>query len=463
MPLIFRIPALGHAWSEWGETKPAAEEEDGEEERICERCQKKETRPIPKKDHVHHLIHIEEIPADCTHTGVKEHWFCETCRRYFGDSEGADEISEETTVIPVKLHRTERRRENEIAPTCTMKGAYDIVIHCTVCDETISRTTVSVPATGHDWDQPEYTWSEDNTVVKAEVICLHDITHVQEETVPAASMVVKKAACTEEGEIRYRAEFENSLFETQQKTESIPPSGHDWNEPNYFWSEDYSSVRAERICRNDSSHSESETVTAEKRIVKEPTKTESGLAEYTAVFTNPAFEKQVKEKILPPTGETVYYYCASGEGGSWTKGTKDRLRFTYKRSVRDEVTFTHFDTLSVDGNTLNKSDYTAAPGSVVIELLPGYLETLAVGEHVLLAGFDDGGSEEIRFKVKAKKKEDDGGRDESSPIPVQPQKPPKNKVVNTEDTAHIGMWSAVFAASLISWALSLRALLQNRS
>ncbi|MCR5161239.1 MAG: leucine-rich repeat protein, partial [Lachnospiraceae bacterium] len=40
--------ALGHDWGEWTVTKPATVEEEGEETRVCGRCEEKETRTTPK-------------------------------------------------------------------------------------------------------------------------------------------------------------------------------------------------------------------------------------------------------------------------------------------------------------------------------------------------------------------------------------------------------------------------------
>ena len=42
-------------------------------------------------------------------------------------------------------------REKEVAATCTEDGSYDSVVYCSVCDVELSRDTVTVPATGHDW------------------------------------------------------------------------------------------------------------------------------------------------------------------------------------------------------------------------------------------------------------------------------------------------------------------------
>ena len=43
-------------------------------------------------------------------------------------------------------------RENEAAATCTENGSYDSVIYCTDCGEELSRETVTIPATGHSYE-----------------------------------------------------------------------------------------------------------------------------------------------------------------------------------------------------------------------------------------------------------------------------------------------------------------------
>ena len=43
-------------------------------------------------------------------------------------------------------------RENEVAPTCTEDGSYDSVVYCADCGEELSRETVTVPATGHSYE-----------------------------------------------------------------------------------------------------------------------------------------------------------------------------------------------------------------------------------------------------------------------------------------------------------------------
>ncbi len=41
--------------------------------------------------------------------------------------------------------------ENRIEPTCTVAGSYDSVVYCTECEKEISRTSIVIPATGHNY------------------------------------------------------------------------------------------------------------------------------------------------------------------------------------------------------------------------------------------------------------------------------------------------------------------------
>ena len=43
-------------------------------------------------------------------------------------------------------------KEKETAPSCTEDGSYENVVFCTVCSTELSRDTVIVPATGHNWN-----------------------------------------------------------------------------------------------------------------------------------------------------------------------------------------------------------------------------------------------------------------------------------------------------------------------
>ena len=69
---------------------------------------------------------------------------------------------------------------------------------------------------------------------------------------------------------------------------------HDWGEVKYTWISDHT-CKAERVCKHDNTHIESETVTASGTVITAATCKEKGKMKYTATFENTAFTKQEKE------------------------------------------------------------------------------------------------------------------------------------------------------------------------
>ena len=68
---------------------------------------------------------------------------------------------------------------------------------------------------------------------------------------------------------------------------------HDWGKATYTWTDTV--CKAERVCKHDSAHTESETRTATGTTIKAATCKEKGKMKYTATFENTAFTKQEKE------------------------------------------------------------------------------------------------------------------------------------------------------------------------
>ena len=69
--------------------------------------------------------------------------------------------------------------------------------------------------------------------------------------------------------------------------------GHDYGEVKYTWTDN--TCKAERVCKHDSAHIESETVTATGTTITAATCKEKGKMKYTATFVNTAFSMQEKE------------------------------------------------------------------------------------------------------------------------------------------------------------------------
>ena len=148
-------------------------------ERTCRLCGEKEEYDY-QDGHAHDPGVVPGRDATCTQTGIRMHFQCIDCGRLFEDFDCTVEITEESTVIP---------------------------------------------ALGHDWGEPTYTWSEDNSTCTAERVCRIDDSHKETETATAASEVTREPTAAEEGERTYTAAFENPDFETQTRVEAIPALG----------------------------------------------------------------------------------------------------------------------------------------------------------------------------------------------------------------------------------------------
>ncbi len=162
--------------------------------------------------------------------------------------------------------------------------------------------TVTIPALGHDWEFIDFTWTEtsDGCSAVANYKCRHDETHTKTEEATVTSATTP-ATCEAAGETVYTATHEGH---TGTKTVAIPALGHDWNATTYDWVQEGENWKctATRVCKNDASHIETETVTASR--------TEDGNnAVYTATFANSAFGTQIKRV------ELCYYLV--GEMTGW--------------------------------------------------------------------------------------------------------------------------------------------------
>lgn len=58
---------------------------------------------IPRREHVHQLIFVPEVPATNMTEGVSEHWHCSVCDKDFGDRDGKNEV----TADDLKIGRIE--------------------------------------------------------------------------------------------------------------------------------------------------------------------------------------------------------------------------------------------------------------------------------------------------------------------------------------------------------------------
>ena len=140
--------------------------------------------------------------------------------------------------------------------TCLTDGLGRYTATFTVDDFPTQTKEVTLPATGHDWGETEYTWTPTETgyTCTAKRVCKKDETHEETETVTAAYAVVTKPTCLTAGLGRYQASFEADWAEEASKDVPLSALGHDWG----AWTSNGDGTHT-RICSNDSSHTETDT------------------------------------------------------------------------------------------------------------------------------------------------------------------------------------------------------------
>lgn len=152
---------------------------------VCETC----GQPYGELG-AHKLTKTAAKAATCTEAGYNEYWTCKTCGKYFSDEKG----------------------ENAIADLAAWKTGDG-----------------KINATGHNYGDITYTWSDGNTSCTAKKVCSVCKDEVT-ETVDATSSVKTPATCTTKGTKTYTATFSAaSGFVTQTKDVDIAATGHDWS------------------------------------------------------------------------------------------------------------------------------------------------------------------------------------------------------------------------------------------
>ena len=82
----------------------------------------------------------------------------------------------------------------------------------------------------HDWDEPTYAWSAENTACTATRICKTDSSHVESANAVVMSSQTKAPTCTEKGETTYTATFDVDWTEQQTKMADIPMVKHSYQD-----------------------------------------------------------------------------------------------------------------------------------------------------------------------------------------------------------------------------------------
>ena len=314
---------------------------------------------------------IAEVPATCVATGTKGHKDCNRCNRHYDES--GNEITDLT--IPTNdnhdwnawvsngdgTHTRTCKRDSSHKENGTCSGGTATCTTKAVCD--FCRTTYGNTAphnttqyggkdsSGH-WDKcstcdnkfnfeahtPDREKADETNPVKC-TKCGFEITPAGHYEHTADSDWHNSAdgkyhyhKCTHCSEILDKADHSGGTATCENKAvcsvcglEYGDKLGHDYGEVKYTWTSD-NTCKAERVCKHDSTHIESEMVTATGTTITAATCKEKGKMKYTATFVNTAFtmqEKEVDIDFAPHTfGEWKDEIPATTEDFG-TKGHKD--------------------------------------------------------------------------------------------------------------------------------------------
>ena len=132
-------PAKGHTFGDWYDVNSATCEGEGGQERKCETCGYTEQKDVSATGHSWSDEYIVDKEPTCTEEG-SESKHCTKC----------DAKTDSRTINPKGHVNGEQKKINEVQPTCTAEGSYDLVVECTVCGKEVTRTTVTTQMIPHN-------------------------------------------------------------------------------------------------------------------------------------------------------------------------------------------------------------------------------------------------------------------------------------------------------------------------
>ena len=139
---ISEIPANGHSYGYWYETKAPTCTATGTDEHECSVCHTKETRTTDAKGHTNAVAVVEnKVDATCIADGSYDSViYCSVCKVV---------VSRETKIDPMLGHDYETKWTTDVDPTCTTVGSKSH--HCTRCGDKADIT--EIPANGHSYGE----------------------------------------------------------------------------------------------------------------------------------------------------------------------------------------------------------------------------------------------------------------------------------------------------------------------
>ena len=269
------------------------------------------------------------------------------------------------------------------APTCTEAG--ETVYSATVTfngTEYTGTKTVTLPAIGHKYGEPQWAWAADNSTATAKFTC-SVCGDVQTETATVTSTTTGPT-CTADGKTVYTATviFGGESY-TDTKTVTLSAIGHKYGEPQWAWAEDNSTATAKFTC---SACDDVQTVTATVTSkTTEPTCTTDGQTVYTATvnFGGKSYNS-AKTVTITATGHDY-----GAPQWSWHKDYTAYAVFTCANDKTHQETCKASVTRSVQKATCTRPETTTYTATVVFNGTR-YQDKLVVEGYALGHRWNDG-------------------------------------------------------------------------
>lgn len=174
------------------------------------------------RSYFHYSIYHAPKEATCLKKGFVGYWICNTCGgKIYADAECTQELKEIPSISALGHDLDEGVVSKEA--NCTEEGVIAYSCQREGCDYT---ETKSIPTNGkHVYEEPSYTWNEDNTECTATEICSL-CKYEDTESVKTQETTLIPATCSQEGKVHYTAVFTNNNFTTQDKEAIVPQLSH---------------------------------------------------------------------------------------------------------------------------------------------------------------------------------------------------------------------------------------------
>lgn len=377
------VDALGHDFIGWVTNIPATCTENGQQVGVCSRCSLESFKDLLATGHVAGDFEVV-IPATCTEKG-KQVKKCTVCNEIVDEQEipakghswgtptynwvedgsscKATRICE-SDASHVETEDATITSSVKVQPTCTEKGTTTYTAKFENNGFSVqTKDVVDIRETGHSWEEPTYTWSDDGKSCIATRVCSNDSSHVETENAEITSEVKTSATCTEDGITTYTAQFSNKAFSTQTKDiKDIPAIGHDYDEPTYSWSATGDKCTATRVCKHDNSHVETESGEVTSTVKVPATCEEKGTTKYTATFENKAFTSQTKDIVDISAaghkwGSVEYSWSADNRNCTATRVCENNSTHTETETSTVKLSVKTDATCEVDGTTTYTAEF----------------------------------------------------------------------------------------------------------